>query len=199
MDPTQLRREMRARRRQLSRQTLASHGNQLLRLALNYKPFRQSRRIGFYLASKGEMDPSPLMKQALQSGKQVYLPVLRQRPEHGLWFAPFRTGDNLIPNRFGIHEPKFQYRRVVMPWALDMVFVPLVAFDQFGNRLGMGGGYYDHTFAYKMLRTHWKGPRLIGLAHEFQGVHSLPIEPWDIPLDAVLTEQQLHLFISTDH
>lgn len=194
MDLSRLRREMRAHRQQLSHQTLSQHSRQLLHLACNYKPFRHSRRIAFYIASRGEIDPSPLLAMALEAGKRPYLPILKRRPATGLWFAPYQDGDRLITNRFGIPEPKLRHREIVMPWALDMVFVPLVAFDATGNRLGMGGGYYDRTFACRLQRTHWRGPWLIGLAHEFQRVSSLPKQVWDIPLDAVITEQHLYAF-----
>src|SRR5690606_40461575 len=65
--------------------------------------------------------------------------------------------------------------------------LPLVAFDARGNRLGMGGGFYDRTFA-RAPRARTLRPRLVGLAHHFQQVASLPAEPWDIPLDAIATD-----------
>jgi 5-formyltetrahydrofolate cyclo-ligase len=194
MQASELRREIRAQRHQLSQQALYLHSLQLQRLAANYAPFRHSRRIAFYLASQGEIDPGLLMQQALKAGKQAYLPVLRQRPEHGLWFAPYRTGDPLYNNRYLIPEPAIHRCRPVMPWAIDLIFMPLVAFDEYGNRLGMGGGYYDRTLAFKRLRRHWRGPKLIGLAHELQRVDQLPTEPWDIPMDAVITEQNIYHF-----
>jgi len=194
MDLLQLRREMRDQRRRLSRQTLKQHSLQLQHLACNYKPFRHSQRLAFYFASRGEIDPAPLLRLALQTAKQPYLPVLRARPGKRLWFVPFKKETRLISNRFGIPEPHLLHRQVTMPWALDMVFMPLVAFDARGNRLGMGGGFYDRTFAFKQQRTHWKGPMLIGLAHEFQRVEGLPTQPWDIPLDAVITERRIYTF-----
>lgn len=140
----------------------------------------------------------PLMYLAMRAGKLIYLPALRNRPANSLWFKPYRIGDRLIDNRFGIPEPRSQHGRLIMPWAIDTVFVPLVAFDGSGNRLGMGGGYYDRTFAFKRQRNHWKGPRLIGVAHEFQHVDSLPNQHWDIPLDAVITEACIHTFNNTE-
>jgi 5-formyltetrahydrofolate cyclo-ligase len=194
MQPTQLRRDIRNQRRLLSTQILLQHSRRLQRLASNFKAFRHSQRIAFYLATRGEINPYPLMLQALKSGKQVYLPVLRHRPSNGLWFVRYRLGDRLIRNRFQIPEPVIEGPRLVMPWSLDMVYVPLVAFDLSGNRLGMGGGYYDRTFAFKHLRSHWHGPKLIGLAHDFQQIDQLPFQAWDIPLDSVITEQTIYDF-----
>jgi 5-formyltetrahydrofolate cyclo-ligase len=194
MDKQSLRQQIKSERRQLTRLKLKRRSLQLLRLTVNYKPFRQSRRIAFYFGVAGEMDPGPLLEAALQSGKTPYLPILRSYPANRLWFAPYSNQSRLIPNRFGIPEPSNRYRQLTMPWSLDMVFVPLVAFDPQGHRLGMGGGYYDRTFAFKRLRTHLKGPKLIGLAHEFQYRPHLHSNPWDIPLDAVITESSLYTF-----
>jgi len=77
--------------------------------------------------------------------------------------------------------------------ALDIALVPLVAFDDYGRRLGMGGGYYDRTFAYLRHREHWRRPKLIGVAFEFQRVAELPAQPWDVPLDGIITEKGLLL------
>jgi 5-formyltetrahydrofolate cyclo-ligase len=194
MQLSQLRHELRNQRRQLTPQTLQRHSRQLQRLASNCNAFRHSRRIAFYLASRGEIDPHPLMMLALKAGKQVYLPILRSRPSNSLWFSAYRPGDRLANNCYGIPEPVMHSRRIVMPWSLDMVFVPLVAFDRSGNRLGMGGGYYDRTFAFRRMRSHWRGPKLIGLAHEFQRVEQLLNQVWDIPLDGVITEQRIYDF-----
>ena len=68
-----------------------------------------------------------------------------------------------------------------------------MAFDPRGNRLGMGGGFYDRAFA-RVLRARPLRPRLVGLAHGFQQVDSLPAEPWDIPLDAIATDATLLSF-----
>ncbi|MEW8026484.1 MAG: 5-formyltetrahydrofolate cyclo-ligase [Candidatus Thiodiazotropha sp.] len=194
MEAHHIRRIIKAHRRQLSPQTLRLHSRKILRLAGNYTPFRHSRRIAFYIAVRGEMDPAPLLQLALRTGKSVFLPVLRERPSHGLWFAPFTSQSSFGTNRFGIPEPNYSHSKLVMPWTLDLVFVPLIAFDSAGNRLGMGGGYYDRTFTFKRKRNHLKGPTLVGLAHEFQQQSQLTVMPWDIPLDAVITEAAIYNF-----
>jgi 5-formyltetrahydrofolate cyclo-ligase len=74
------------------------------------------------------------------------------------------------------------------------VLAPLVAFDRSGNRLGMGGGYYDRSFAYLRHRVHWRRPRLIGYAYGFQEVQALERAHWDVPLSGVVTELGLRLF-----
>jgi 5-formyltetrahydrofolate cyclo-ligase len=158
------------------------------------QPFLNSNRIALYLSEDGEMDTYSVLVRARNQGKQCYLPVLRPRPQRALWFAEYRPGDCLLPNRFGIDEPCIRNRRPTPPWGLDLILLPLVAFDMDGNRLGMGGGFYDRTLAYLNRRTAWHKPKLIGIAHECQKLEQLESRPWDIPLDGVVTEKQLYLW-----
>lgn len=118
--------------------------------------------------------------------------MLRGRRENRLWFLPYRPGEPLHPNRFGIPEPSRHRGRIGPPWNLDLLLVPLVGFDADCNRIGMGGGFYDRTLAYLRHRTHWRRPRLIGIAHECQRVEQIHPRTWDIPLDAVATEQRIY-------
>ena len=96
------------------------------------------------------------------------------------------------PNRYGIPEPMDTQPRSARQ--LDLLLIPLVGFDSAGHRLGMGGGYYDATLAFLRHRRHWRKPRLLGVAYECQKVEALPHDPWDMPLDAVLTERRLYRF-----
>jgi 5-formyltetrahydrofolate cyclo-ligase len=194
MNTNQLRKAMRARRRQLSYRTLTSHSQLMARQATKCKILQSGKRIAFYFATDGEMDPSPLVARASNAGKKCYYPVLRERPANALWFAEHKANQSLKSNRFGIPEPNIHHSRITPSWGLDLILLPLVAFDLTGNRLGMGGGYYDRTLAYRLKRRHWKGPKLIGLAHELQCVDSLPSNAWDIPLDGVITEKQFYQF-----
>jgi len=119
-------------------------------------------------------------------GKRVYLPVLHFRR---LWFFPFRIDTPLVYDKYGIPEPKLPPHVRCAPRALDLVFAPLVAFDLSGNRLGMGGGYYDRTFDYLLHRRAFRKPLLIGVAYGFQQVAALPKEHWDVPLHGVVTDE----------
>jgi 5-formyltetrahydrofolate cyclo-ligase len=118
--------------------------------------------------------------------------VLRAHPRQKLWFIEHREGERLTRNRFGIPEPALRHRRIALPWALDLILVPLVGFDVQCRRLGMGGGFYDRTLAYLRQRRYWRRPRLVGLAHECQRVERLDSRPWDVPLDMVVTEERIY-------
>ena len=127
-------------------------------------------------------------------GKQICLPMLLPWHYNRLWFVPWAAGDPLVRNRFGIAEPRpARDRRPIAPHALDLVLTPLVAFDRNCRRMGMGGGYYDRSFAFLGRRRHWNKPRLLGLAYGFQEVETLPVRPWDVPLAGVATEHGVRL------
>jgi len=188
-----LRRQLRQARRALTPREQRAASERLLRQLAHHPLFRRSRHIAFYLANDGEIDPAPLLERAARAGKRIYLPVLHPLGHDRLLFLRHRPGDRLIPNRYGIPEPALRGGRRAPPWRLDLVCLPLVAFDARGNRLGMGGGFYDRTFA-RAPRARALRPRLVGLAHHFQQVASLPAEPWDIPLDAIATDATLLTF-----
>jgi 5-formyltetrahydrofolate cyclo-ligase len=148
----------------------------------------RARRIGAFWSADGELDPRQLMRRALACGARGFLPVLRPGRQRRLWFLPFAPGESLVPNRLGIPEPRRGRRHLRLPWTLDLLLVPLVGFDSDCNRIGMGGGFYDRTLAFLRRRTHWRRPRLIGIAHECQRIARIEPRPWDIPLDGVATE-----------
>jgi len=194
-DPApELRRTLRARRRALSAQTQRRHSRQAAQAYKGSTLFLRYRRVAAYLANDGELDPSPIIEAAFGAGKQLFLPVLRQRPSKSLWFSEYRRGDRLLINRFAIPEPDIRARPPAPPWGLDVILMPLVGFDRRGQRIGMGGGFYDRTLDYLPLRQYWRRPLLIGLAHECQAWPLLPARPWDVPLDGVLTENGLQTF-----
>ena len=187
-----VRRQMRARRRALSETERSKRAHALADRLAGTSLFRNSRRIAAYLAVDGEADPLPLIQRAWTMGKTVYLPVLVPFNHNRLWFAPLRPDGTLVTNRFGIAEPTCIHRQRSGVIALDLVLTPLVAFDAQGNRLGMGGGFYDRTFGFLHRRRHWLKPRLVGLAYDFQQVPRLPAAAWDVPLYAVATDRALH-------
>jgi 5-formyltetrahydrofolate cyclo-ligase len=149
--------------------------------------FLRSKRIAFYFANKKEVDTSVLLKRALSLGKECYFPVLHPIKHNRMWFARYKMGDLLVKNNCGILEPDFKVAQKALPWSLDLVITPLLAFDSKGNRLGMGGGFYDRTFAFLHDQIRTK-PTLVGLAYDFQHLSEFPIEKWDVPLDIIITE-----------
>lgn len=125
--------------------------------------------------------------------KTCYLPILDTLGANKLWFAPFTRCSKLKYNRFGIPEPQVPKRHWVRAQSLNLVLTPLVAFDMQGNRLGMGGGFYDRTLAFLNRRQYWFKPQVIGIGYDFQKTTGLIRQSWDVPLDGVVTPDNLYL------
>jgi 5-formyltetrahydrofolate cyclo-ligase len=189
----QLRRLLRKARRALtpSKQREAAQG--LYRQLAQHPLFRRSRHISLYLPTDGEIDPRLLLRAAQRRGKATYLPVLSAWPRTKMVFQRVRPGEKLLPNRFRILEPRVNIRQQRKLWALDLVLMPLVGFDDEGGRLGMGGGFYDRSLAYLARRQHWRKPTLLGLAHECQKVDRLAQASWDVPMAGTVTDKQWYI------
>ncbi len=184
---------MRRQRRALSAQQQRQAALRVCRRIRSQLWFRQARHIALYLPNDGEIDPTPLIKLCWQLNKQVYLPVLHPIRHNRLWFIPYQADTAMRRNRYRILEPALCRAPRRPAWALDLVLLPLVAFDAQGNRMGMGGGYYDRTFSYKLRRNGLSGARLIGLAHDFQRVEELPVQSWDVPLYGIVSDRRRYL------
>ena len=183
IDRVQLRRELRTQRRAIPAQqriaaadTLAEH-----LLALAFAP--DSGYVAGYWAMDGEI---ALHRWQLQlPAHAIYcLPVLHD--DNLLRFAPWRPGDALVTNRFGIPEPDVDPASALPPEAMSLVVMPLVGFDSNGQRLGMGGGWYDRSFAFRHAAM--PPPWLVGAGFDAQCVAALDAESWDVLPDAICTE-----------
>ena len=176
-----LRSSMRILRRKLPVSVRKSLSRKAALHCHHWPVFNKAKRIGFYWPINGETSPLPIMNLARRMGKSCWLPVIRPWAVANLGFAEIGSNRRLVRHRWGFYEPRG--RRLFDAGHLDMLIIPLTAFDVRGNRLGMGGGYYDR--ALRKLRR--KKPVRVGLAFDFQQTALLMHKPWDIPLDAVLT------------
>ena len=189
LTPQVIRRGIREQRRALPDRVHQHYSDEICRHIANSSQFRRAKRIGLYLPNDGEIDLQPLISTAWSANKSCYLPVLMPFNENRLWFAPLEPGERMVVNRFGISEPDRNWYQMVKLWSIDLLLMPLVAFDGSGNRMGMGGGFYDRSFSYLNQRKRWRKPHLLGTGFELQRVDKLPHQPWDIPLDGVVTER----------
>jgi 5-formyltetrahydrofolate cyclo-ligase len=141
------------------------------------------KRIGGYWANDGEVDLEPLLTELAYRHKKLALPVVTRRGH--MRFFRYQPGAPLIVNRYNIPEPA-RGAAFLNGRSLGLVLVPLVAFDEFGVRLGMGAGYYDRYLGSLPAPLR---PRIVGIAHEVQrSPDPLPCSTWDIPIDGVVTE-----------
>jgi 5-formyltetrahydrofolate cyclo-ligase len=180
----QLRSLIRKRRQQLSAGAQQQAATDLAAKVLASDIIAPGQHIALYLANDGELDTYPLIQALWQLGKSVYLPVLHPFVAGYLLFVRYDKDTLLYPNKFGIPEPLAACHRLIPLQQLDIIFTPLVAFDAAGNRLGMGGGFYDRTLSQLSPDSHCQ---VIGLAHNCQQVDAVPDEAWDIPLKQIIT------------
>jgi 5-formyltetrahydrofolate cyclo-ligase len=179
----QLRRQLRAKRRALPDAIRAQADRGIHAFIKSLPEYRRARRIAVYLAFDGEPSLEALVVAARRHRKRVYVPILRGMR---MTFAELEHGAKLAANFFGIMEPKVGAKIDVRH--LDLVLTPLVAFDDRGVRVGVGRGYYDRAFAFLRHRSHWRRPKLLGVAYELQRVGPLTPSSWDVPLWGVVTE-----------
>ena len=184
-----LRSSLREKRQELSPEQQETAAVSLFSMLGNQDFFRVAQRIAFYQVADGEIDPRMLLDLALSEGKSCFLPVIQQDNPEFVSFAPYDANTELVPNKWGIAEPPAT--EVISPTNFDVVFVPLVGFSKNCFRLGMGKGFYDRTFSFKIFNRR-SSPMLVGLAHESQLVDSFPVESWDVRLDAVATVKKIY-------
>jgi 5-formyltetrahydrofolate cyclo-ligase len=183
-----LRNKILRQRAELSNSTNALTATALLKNIQTIPQFTKSKRISAYLAMNGEMDAEATFKWARAQGKKTYLPVMKGK---FLKFAELSNNTTLIPGTYNIKVPEHHTKDLLCPEDLDIVLVPLLGFDEQMNRIGMGGGYYDRSFEFK-TKSALKTPTLIGIAHELQKQKAVPAEPWDVPMDYVVTEDSVY-------
>ena len=154
---------------------------------LSFPPVVLAHTVAVFLSFDGELDTQPLIEQLWRAGKRVYLPVLHPFSRGNLLFLHYHPHSDLVTNRLNIQEPRLDVRDVLPLSKLDVLITPLVAFDEDGQRLGMGGGFYDRTL------QNWQQHQIhpVGYAHDCQRVEKLPVEEWDIPLPAVVTPSKV--------
>jgi 5-formyltetrahydrofolate cyclo-ligase len=191
MDKASVRSKIKQERRRLGREFCHNAALSLLEQFQISKILNPFQHIAVYLSHDNEMGLGPLIQELWVQDKKVYLPVLHPDRQNELCFIPYTQSTLLKPNKYGILEPEYIASQIIELSSLDAVLMPLIAFDRQGHRLGTGGGYYDRTFSSAKTA---KAPLLIGCAYQFQFYDMLPAEAHDVPMDSVVTEQQIYQF-----
>ena len=194
LDRQQLRRQMRRQRRLLSADARAEAHRQIARLLDSSLLLRPGRRVAMYVAYGHEADLRPVMEVARRRGCLLYLPVITHFRHSRMRFVRYRMDSVMRVNRYGIAEPDPRHADVAPVRRLDLVLLPVVAFDERGWRLGSGAGFYDRSLHHLREGRRWRRPRLIGVAYECQRVARLQPDHWDVPLDGIVTERGLQWF-----
>lgn len=180
---SELRKALRERRRAIPGAERARAGLAVARHIQDLPAWSRSKHIALYLPADGEIETGELIVKAREAGLNLYLPVVGS--DDVMHFALWEANALLEKNCYGIPQPGPQYSQRPAN-KLDIIIMPLVGWSHSGARLGMGGGFYDRALAGAA------GPVRVGLGFECQQAEVLPIEPWDIPMDFVVTESALH-------
>lgn len=183
---------MRKKRQNLDENQQDKAASDLLKNILRIRSFIQAKRISMYFPNDGEIDPTLVMLSALSMSKRCYYPIIFPGRKPKLFFAPVIPGCRLKPDRMGILSPVVPCAQWLKPAQLDLILLPLVAFDDAGSRIGMGGGFYDASLAFLSTRKHWQRPKLIGIAHEIQKAEKITTDHWDVPLEMIVTDKAVY-------
>jgi len=192
-----IRQEVRAKRRQLNVEKQQEQADLLCKLLISTINLDHVKHVAIYLTNDGELNTKPFIYWCWKNKISVYLPVIHPFSQGNLLFLKYTKASVMIKNKYGILEPRLDVRNIISVNNIDIIFTPLVAFDPTGNRLGMGGGFYDRTLAawFREYQQNKKTkPMPIGLAHDCQKVKTIPIENWDIPLPKIITPSTIYLF-----
>ena len=184
----EMRQANRKRRAELDPQQLQAAAQALAQKIIGLDVYTRSHKLAVYFAVNGEIGLDVVIDHALATGKQVFLPNLDQE---SLRFSPYFRGQKMRINKFRLPEPDVGDDEMLQPDQLDLVLAPLVVFDASCNRIGMGGGFYDRSFAMRKA-VEVTEPVLIGVAHELQKVDEIIPEEWDVRLDMVVTDRAMY-------
>lgn len=195
-DKAALRRSLRQKRAALDETSRRTASLQVMLRVRSLRLFRRGSNVAIYVPMGSELSTWPLIFLAIKTGCRVFLPET-PKPGRGrrLRFVRLDENSRWASGAFGIPVPVHKHYCAARD--LDIVFLPLLGFDENLGRLGQGGGYYDTTFHFRRMRKHWLKPRLVGLAYECQKVAVLPLERWDLRLDQVFTESHKYNARST--
>jgi len=193
MDKTQIRRQLLRQRNALNNNQLAAYSKNLAKHLTTHHIFKTARNIASYLPFDKEIPTDAIHTNLEKYNKQLFVPKIIKGRLKQMLFCKINQNTSYQYNCFGIKEPD-NANNMKYANQMDLILLPLVAFDKKGNRLGMGGGYYDRALSFRKNRKKWHKPILLGLAYDFQQVQTLPRQQWDIPLDGIVTNTQLLLF-----
>lgn len=185
MHKAELREKMIARRLSMEVPEVEAKSREIIGRIMGLKAFEEAGLIFSYVAFRHEVETRGLIEAALAAGKRVAVPLV-DKANRRLLALEITGWEDLAPGIWGIPEPKLEAGRVLAPTAIDLVIVPGLAFDRAGNRLGYGGGYYD-----RFLPTLRPGAHTVAPAYSFQVVEALPTGPTDVPVQCVVTEEEV--------
>jgi 5-formyltetrahydrofolate cyclo-ligase len=178
----EIRDRMRALRRDVSAVEAEGHSSAVGRQVLSSREAESARIACVYASSAEEVSTAAIIAALLSRLVRVAVPDWEGwREGCGIRLVAVSGPGDLLPAR-PVPRPRFSPERVVPPEQVDLFLVPGLAFTARGDRLGMGGGYYD-----RLLALAAPGAAILGLAFPFQLIDQLPVEPHDVPVHRVIS------------
>ena len=150
--------------------------------------YRQAKNVAFYYAIKGEVSLEALWHTSARQGKQCFFPVCKG---DDMYFVPVTPNTPFVRHSLGVLEPDVPVSEAISVNELDIALMPLVAFDAFGVRMGMGKGFYDRAFASNNKKASKQALRL-GIGYEFQRQTIIEKQPWDVLVHATVSEKNVY-------
>lgn len=184
---TSLRNSLKKHRSNLTLEQQHQWSDAIAERVLSYPEFSKAQRLACYIPMGREVCTKKIIEAIWSANKRCYLPVVT---DDKLQFVRYSMDDDLVMSEFGFQQPRKQDEMITAD-ALDLVLTPLVGFDNTCNRLGMGAGHYDRTFAFLNCEPRLAKPFMLGLAYEMQKLTQLNANPWDVRLNAVITEETI--------
>ena len=186
---SQIRKHIQEKRQTLNKQQQSEYSAQICQQIIESGILDNAQKIAIYLPVRGEADPTSLQCIESFQNKQFYLPILSEVEENHLTFAEYNQQTPMKLNRFKIPEPDVPASSLLHdPTKLDVVIAPLVGVDSQGNRIGMGGGFYDRTFAFKKEKR--ESPLLVAFAYDFQFIELQTPQNWDVAVDKIALQSR---------
>ncbi|HEY8230768.1 MAG TPA: 5-formyltetrahydrofolate cyclo-ligase [Rhodanobacteraceae bacterium] len=184
-----LRARMSMRRNELDAKQRIAAAAGVLHSLENLPEFMTDANVAGYWAVRGELPLNLAVASLARRAQHYFLPALGTARQ--LYFAEYSTGTPVTHNRFGIPEPALPPNQRLAPRDMDVILLPLLAFDRRGHRLGTGGGWYDTSLVFLRETPRPAKPLLVGIGYALQEVEAIPAEPWDVDLDYVATDSEL--------
>lgn len=178
-----LRNQLRKRRDAITPEETATKNQQIANALSSFAAFQQESTILFYYPVKNEVDTRPIIRKALALKKRVLLPAANKEKISLTLYLINDEKNDLEMGAYGILKPK-KSCPVIDKSEVDLIIVPGIGFDERGNRLGSGKGFYDYFLKSSTAKK-------IGLAYESQIVNNLPTEEHDVPIDIIITEKRI--------
>ena len=175
------------KRKALAPETITTLSHRICKNLSRQDVYRHAKHIALYHPSNGEVSLDGIWRAAPMHGRYCYFPVCVG--EH-LCFTPATPATPFVKNKYGIPEPDVPFEDAIEPEELDLILMPLVAFDPFGVRIGMGKGFYDKTLSNISQQKH--KPTVLGVAYQFQMQPYLSKQPWDVLLHGTVTESEVY-------